>query len=45
MVARAADVTVSDTRLSMEAGDRVARISFRDDHTIAGPFILPGDTA
>lgn len=42
-VSRAADVTVTDTRLSMEAGDYTARISYRDDRSIAGLFILPGD--
>lgn len=43
-VSRAADVTVTDTRLSMEAGDYTARISYRDDRSIAGLFILSEDT-
>ncbi|MGQ4272112.1 DUF3887 domain-containing protein [Nocardiopsis changdeensis] len=39
-VARAADVTVTNTPLSLEAGDYTARIAFRDDRTIAGLHIL-----
>ncbi|MFD1715359.1 DUF3887 domain-containing protein [Amnibacterium flavum] len=39
-VARAGDITVTNTPLSMEAGDYMARIAFRDDHTIAGLHIL-----
>ena len=42
---RAADFTVTDTPLAFEAGEFTARISFRDDHTIAGLFILPAHTA
>lgn len=42
---RAGDVTVTNTPLSMEAGDYVARISFRDDGTIAGLLILNDTTA
>ncbi|WP_224391612.1 DUF3887 domain-containing protein [Pseudonocardia sp. ICBG1293] len=42
-VSRAGDVTVTDTRLSMEASDYTARISYRDDRSIAGLFILPVD--
>lgn len=38
---RAADFTVTDTPLAFEAGEFTARISFRDDRTIAGLFILP----
>lgn len=39
-VVRAGDVTITATPLSLEAGDYTARISFRDDRTIAGLFIL-----
>lgn len=42
-VARAGDVTVTNTPLALEAGDYVARISFRDDRTIAGLHILDGE--
>lgn len=38
--ARAADVTITNTPISMEAGDYTARITFRDDRTIAGLHIL-----
>ncbi|MEU6700171.1 DUF3887 domain-containing protein [Pseudonocardia sp. NPDC046786] len=44
-VSRAGDLTVTDTRLTMEAGDYTARISYRDDHTIAGLYILPADAS
>ncbi|MBI3691296.1 MAG: DUF3887 domain-containing protein [Mycolicibacterium aromaticivorans] len=37
---RIGEVTTTNTRLSFEAGDFVARITFRDDETIAGLFIL-----
>jgi hypothetical protein len=37
---RAGDFTITNTPLSFEAGDFVARITFRDDRTIAGLFIL-----
>jgi hypothetical protein len=37
---RAADVTITNTPLGFEAGDFTARISFRDDQTIAGLYIL-----
>jgi hypothetical protein len=37
---RAADVTITNTPLAFEAGDFVCRITFRDDQTIAGLFIL-----
>lgn len=40
---RAVDITVTDTPLAFEAGDFTARISFRDDKTIAGLFILPAE--
>jgi hypothetical protein len=43
--ARAADITITNTPLAFEAGDFVARISFHDDQTIAGLYILPGATA
>ena len=42
-VARAGDVTITNTPLALEAGDYVARISFRDDRTIAGLHILEGE--
>ncbi|MEO7124070.1 MAG: DUF3887 domain-containing protein [Lacisediminihabitans sp.] len=41
--ARTADLTVTNTPLSFEAADFVARIAFRDDHTIAGLYILPAE--
>lgn len=41
-VARAGDVTITNTPLSLEAGDYTARITFRDDRTIAGLHILEG---
>lgn len=37
---RAADLTITNTSLSFEAGDYTARITFRDDKTIAGLYIL-----
>jgi hypothetical protein len=42
--ARAADITITNTPLGFEAGDFTARISFRDDQTIAGLYILPAET-
>jgi hypothetical protein len=39
--ARAADITITNTPLAFEAGDFTARISFRDDQTIAGLYIVP----
>lgn len=42
---RAADVTVTNTQLNLEAGDFIARIAFRDDHSIAGLFILNSEVA
>jgi hypothetical protein len=42
---RAADITVTNTPLSFEAGDFTARISFRNDQTIAGLYILPREEA
>jgi len=41
--ARAADFTTTNTPLAFEAGDFIARITFRDDQTIAGLFILDAD--
>jgi Protein of unknown function (DUF3887) len=43
-VARAGDVTITDTPLVFEAGDYTARITFRDDRTIAGLHILDRKT-
>lgn len=37
---RAADVTITNTPLVFEAGDYTARVTFRDDQTIAGLYIL-----
>ena len=42
---RAGDFTITNTPLTFEAGDFVARITFRDDRTIAGLFILNPDAA
>lgn len=42
---RAAEFTITNTPLAFEAGDVVARITFRDDSTIAGLFLLPSETA
>jgi hypothetical protein len=44
-VVRAGDFTITNTPLAFEAGDFVARITFRDDRTIAGMFILNPDAA
>jgi len=44
-VTRAADVTVTNTRLDLEAGEFIARIAFRDDQSIAGLFILAPEVA
>jgi Protein of unknown function (DUF3887) len=44
-VTRAADITITNTPLAFEAGDFIARLSFRDDGTIAGVYILPADAA
>jgi hypothetical protein len=43
-VARAGDVTITNTPLALEAGDYTARIAFRDDRTIAGLHILTRET-
>lgn len=42
---RAADVTITNTPLGFEAGDYTARITFRDDQTIAGLYILDPKSA
>ncbi|OAN28620.1 DUF3887 domain-containing protein [Mycolicibacterium iranicum] len=42
-VVRAGDFTTTNTPLTFEAGDFVARITFRDDRTIAGLYILNPD--
>ncbi|WP_024449318.1 DUF3887 domain-containing protein [Mycolicibacterium iranicum] len=44
-VVRAADFTTTNTLLNFEAGDFVARITFRDDRTIAGLYLLNPDAA
>jgi hypothetical protein len=44
-VARAGDVTITNTPLALEAGDYTARIAFRDDRTIAGLHILVRETS
>lgn len=43
--ARAADLTITNTLLRFEAGEFVARITFRDDQRIAGLYILTPDAA
>ena len=40
---RAADMTITNTSLLLKAGDYTARITFRDDRTIAGLHILEGE--
>jgi len=42
---RAGDFTTTNTSLNFEAGDFVARITFRDDETLAGLYILNPDVA
>lgn len=42
---RAAALTVTHTLLRFEAGDMVARITFRDDQTLAGLYLLPPESA
>ncbi|WP_159233282.1 DUF3887 domain-containing protein [Mycolicibacterium vanbaalenii] len=42
---RAGDFTITNTPLTFEAGDFVARVTFRDDRTIAGLYILNPDAA
>ena len=43
--ARAGDLTITNTPLSFEAGDLTARITFRDDRTIAGLYFLDPQAA
>lgn len=42
-VVRAGDMTITNTPISMEAGEYTVRITFRDDRTIAGLFILESE--
>lgn len=42
---RAGDFTITNTPLNFEAGDFLARITFRDDQSIAGLYILNADVA
>ena len=42
---RAGDYTITNTPLAFEAADFVARVTFRDDRTIAGLYILNPDAA
>ena len=42
---RAGDFTITNTPLRFEAGDFVARITFRDDRSIAGLYILNPEVA
>lgn len=42
--ARAAEFTITNTPIHFEAGEFVARITFRDDETIAGLFLVPPGT-
>jgi hypothetical protein len=42
---RAGDFTTTNTPLHFEAGDFLARITFRDDRTLAGLYILSPDVA
>jgi hypothetical protein len=42
---RVGDFTTTNTPLTFAAGEFVARISFRDDRTIAGLYILDPDAA
>ncbi|MGX9791813.1 DUF3887 domain-containing protein [Mycobacterium sp. MMS18-G62] len=44
-VTRAGDLTRTNTPLTFEAGEFVARITFHDDRTIAGLYILNPDAA
>lgn len=39
------DFTTTNTPLTFEAGDFVARVTFRDDRTLAGLYILNADAA
>ena len=42
---RAGDFTITNTPLAFEAGEFIARITFRDDRRIAGLYILNPDAA
>lgn len=42
---RAGDFTTTNTPLNFEAGDFVARLTFRDDESLAGLYILNPDVA
>lgn len=42
---RAGDFTITNTPLTFEAGEFVARVTFRDDRKIAGLYILSPDAA
>ncbi len=42
---RTADLTVTTTPLAFEAGDLVARVTFRDDGAIEGLYLLPSHLA
>jgi hypothetical protein len=42
---RAGDLTITNTPMAFEAGDFTARITFRDDQSIAGLYIVPSETA
>jgi hypothetical protein len=44
-VVRTGDFTTTNTLLNFEAGEFVARITFRDDRTIAGLYLLNPDPA
>jgi Protein of unknown function (DUF3887) len=44
-VVRAGDFTITNTPLAFEAGDFIARVTFRDNRTIAGLYILNPDEA
>ncbi|MBB2989097.1 hypothetical protein FHR72_000554 [Mycolicibacterium iranicum] len=44
-VVRAGDFTTTNTPLHFEAGDFVARVTFRDDRSVAGLYILNPDPA
>ena len=42
---RASDCTITNTPLAFEAGEFIARVTFRDDRTIAGLYIHNPDAA
>lgn len=44
-IVRAGDFTTTNTPLTFEAGEFFARITFRDDRTVAGLYILNSDVA